>query len=1042
MKHNAVILLILFLLFGQFGGYAQDKVTYLDEPFETNLDNWLQTLNGGTLTIVDNIDGQGKILKLTSVDNQQTFMSRDVLPSTPADEEYFIEYDYRTESIETVFDNMQINQGAGRLQTSLRGNTGTYWLHDNDLKRSSSPANFIQPNTWYHIKVRVNPATKTGQLTIDDTDFGEFTSDVNLPGVSSFQIKVLQNNTFYVDNLEIYTFGAPLPEPVDLPEVPNMRPRVMANPEYVEVLRTRFNAPSMSAYKTLLLQEANAVNSGILDNGVVSRSRYKAIESSAFLYLINNDMDAGQKAKRMVLENLSTAEQLTTGNQDRPIHRAILSAAFAYDWCYDLFTPQERLDLIADVKRLVKTTEYGFPLSDVNYIINHFGEEKVPNLLAFGIACYNEDPSIYEDVAFHLYEGLVPSRNFFYPAGKHHQGSAYGAGRYESEMWSTAIMTRMGAPLPYIEEQSKVLYNYMYIRRPDGEVMTEGDDFSPDLPSPPHSGLPGAFFAAQQFQDPYVQGHAKRNENFFNNFSAIRDATLIMLMIDETLESKPVTDLPLTRYSGSPFGSMVARTGWDLDGGKDSNVAIATMNLKEYSFGNHAHQDAGAFSLYYKGDLALDSGALSNSVEGSKFGGRSSHWFYYYQQSIAHNTLAVTDPNEPPLTNGNFPGVEQNEGGQPWRPGPFDFKAILAQGKQAEILSHGFGPDIQTPDYSYLKGDIAPSYAYRGRTPKVSESKRSFVFLNLKNENTPAALLVFDKVTSADPAFKKRWILHTEGQPEVIGNFVTSENTRDGYGGRLVNHTLLPEIDNVEHTVIGGTDKEFFTASTNKNFALQSDSEIAVHRAGRWRVEISPKMESATDLFLNVMQVTDAGSGTTLPVTKIENENVAGALIADRVVLFAKSGSRESGQRHWNMEDSEETLKFLITDLEAGAYDLYGREELRNLNVTEDEGALYFEGRKGSYVLVKAGETPDLSTLSTRSVEMDSKTFLYPNPVRNELYFPNHITKAKLISPSGRVWEETIENQSMQVSRIPRGFYIVEMTSLSGEVSFTKILVE
>ena len=69
--------------------------------------------------------------------------------------------------------------------------------------------------------------------------------------------------------------------------------------------------------------------------------------------------------------------------------------------------------------------------------------------------------------------------------------------------------------------------------------------------------------------------------------------------------ASPSSTLPLSRYFGSPFGWMVARTGWGED------AVIAEMKVNEYNFVNHQHLDAGAFQIYYKGALAIDSGLYS-----------------------------------------------------------------------------------------------------------------------------------------------------------------------------------------------------------------------------------------------------------------------------------------------------------------------------------------------------------------------------------------------------------------------------------------------
>jgi heparin/heparan-sulfate lyase len=57
---------------------------------------------------------------------------------------------------------------------------------------------------------------------------------------------------------------------------------------------------------------------------------------------------------------------------------------------------------------------------------------------------------------------------------------------------------------------------------------------------------------------------------------------------------------------------------------------------------------------------------------------------------------------------------------------------------------------LQTPEYTYLKGDITRAYS-----EKVRQVVRSFVFLNLRNARVPAALVLFDRVVAADPALRK-----------------------------------------------------------------------------------------------------------------------------------------------------------------------------------------------------------------------------------------------------------------------------------------------
>ena len=84
------------------------------------------------------------------------------------------------------------------------------------------------------------------------------------------------------------------------------------------------------------------------------------------------------------------------------------------------------------------------------------------------------------------------------------------------------------------------------------------------------------------------------------------------------------------------------------------------------------------------------------------------------------------------------------------------------------------GKEIDVPpDYTLLQGDLTAAYS-----AKVRGVTRSFVFLNLKNERVSAALVVFDRVVSADPAFRKFWLMHTLEEPRLAGTRATVERMR------------------------------------------------------------------------------------------------------------------------------------------------------------------------------------------------------------------------------------------------------------------------
>jgi Heparinase II C-terminal domain len=263
--------------------------------------------------------------------------------------------------------------------------------------------------------------------------------------------------------------------------------------------------------------------------------------------------------------------------------------------------------------------------------------------------------------------------------------------------------------------------------------------------------------------------------------------------------------------------------------------------------------------------------------------------------------------------------------------------------KTGTVLGQGFGPDPQKPAYTYLKGDITQAYSDKAR-----EVKRSFVFLNLGRVEAPAALIVFDRVVAASPAFQKYWLLQSVTKPTVEGSTAVVSLSQNGWTGTLRNTTLLPEPDNARLATVGGSGKEFWVFGKNyPNATEPPDPEV-----GGWRVELSPKQPAATDLFLNVMQVMDQATGKPLSVEKIDGRGVVGAQLSDRVVLFNPRGDRSADPISFAASGGG-TLKFLVTDVVEGNWQVWrdGRIVLPAVVASGDAGVLYFEGLAGNYSL-------------------------------------------------------------------------------------------
>jgi len=595
------------------------------------------------------------------------------------------------------------------------------------------------------------------------------------------------------------------------------------------------------------------------------------VEWNALQYLLTRDKETGAAAAAEALDLVTRARLPDIHDACRVTGRWMVTGAIAYDWLYPLLTADQKDRFVREFVRLAKTLECGYPPTRQGSVTGHSSEAMIlRDLLSAGIAVYDEFPEMYDLAAGRIFREHIPARNWFYPGHAYHQGDAYGPYRFSWDLFALWIFDRLGAGNVFNPEQRGVPYYYLYTRRPDGQRLRGGDCYMGGM----SKGRPwslgwAALLAASYYGDGYLLYEHLRAPG-----GPDRERIFEILWRDPALQPRPPDDLPLSRWFGPPFGWMVARTGWD------ENAAIAEMKVNVYNFCNHQHLDAGAFQIYYRGALAIDSGLY----QGTAGGYGSDHDRNYHWRTIAHNCLLVHDPKEV------FGRDYGNDGGQRLPNGrhePPTLEALLdpKNGYQTgEVLAQGFGPDPRVPEYTYLTGDLTKAYS-----AKVRQVVRSFVFLNLKNPAVPAALVVFDRVVSADPSFRKYWLLHALEEPRVEGNTAAVERER----GRLDVTVLLPGADNLEFSKVGGPGKEFWvfgknypTAPTQKDIAQRS------YEPGAWRLEVSPRRPSEGDLFLVVMQASDRQGGTRLPVALVDEGDQVGCKVGERKILFSRTTGR------------------------------------------------------------------------------------------------------------------------------------------------------
>lgn len=732
---------------------------------------------------------------------------------------------------------------------------------------------------------------------------------------------------------------------VEIPIPPTVHPRLYLRSSDIPELRERLKNPEIK--KTIAKiqklgvdrtpeEEAKAPDkSGFRYyaemRGVTSRVQLEALD-----YLLNKKKSVARKAIVAMLDTLRNTNYGKKGDLSRASGQMLMCGAMVYDWCYDQMKDSEKKAYINEFVRISKTMECGYPPKNTEPIAGHSSEWMVMrDMLSAAIAIYDEFPEMYNHVMTMLCRDYIPVRNYVYAGHNYHQGTSYANVRFSNDLFSLWILDRMGAGAVYDPAQQFVMYDFLYRRRPDGMVLPAGD-VNPGIGG--SYGLP-AMLAYSYYKDPYLAYEYKRNTKI-DNHCLIFD----VLWRDYTVEPKSPETLPLTKYSGTPYGWMIARTGWD------KNSVIAEMKINEHFVGNHQHMDGGAFQIYYKGPLAIDAGAY----HGTSGGYNSAHNKNFFKRTVAHNSLLVFDPNEK-FASWNYGGTDKtefadNDGGQRMPGDRWEtcrsFADLLSdEYTTGQVLAHGIGGDYMAPDYSYLSGDITKAYS-----DKVKEVKRSFVFLNLKSEKVPAAMVVFDKVVSKNAEFKKHWLLHSIEQPQVSENGIIIKRTKDGDSGMLSNTVLLPAKENLDMQVIGGKGKEFWVNGTNYANAPQAGRPDPRNERGEWRVEVSPSAPANEDYFLNVIQVADNNCNELHKASLLKGENLVGAVIADRIVTFSKDGEQINGKAEMDVQGNG-TFKFVMTNMKPGTWQVKkdGKIFIAYKWVGAEDGVLSFEGGSGHY---------------------------------------------------------------------------------------------
>jgi hypothetical protein len=598
----------------------------------------------------------------------------------------------------------------------------------------------------------------------------------------------------------------------------------------------------------------------------------------------SNPAPTGTNLKlRVFVPNLGTAD---------------MNIALTYDWLYNDLDGATRAEFLNELNILCTAWEQNYvavgasPYNDVFYIRNGISG------LIDSLVLYPDHPSGLRHLRFSTdvwFNVLMPVwRQVFGPEGGgwHEDWSDYIVAANGNGLttfivpsllsWQSASGDPIFTREPWLKNFA---YLSMYMTRPDYVMESIGDDSRPYLTSET-STLASLNGLAEIYNDPVLRGWA-RLVNGTNAAAPIGFEPSAWPYYKPDNRSNAAADrssLPTVRnFTG--WGMLSMRTGWTED---DTSVTLKYGD----NFWSHEHFDTGAFTIFSRGLLALDSGSYRS-------GSNSKHENQYGRQTIAHNTLTVTDPadNFPNTTfltydeNGNTVYLAPpNDGGQR-RVGSLYNSRFPQFGSLNNIGDwlrnwdyYHMGTMVglaSTKDYTYTATDITAAYnnKYSATTPnatnRTNRVQKAVRHMLLIPRGRSAYIVVFDQVTSTNASFVKRWLLHTVNRPVVNGNsFVVTRNdlvtplpysdlwpsqfakvlkhtTGTGaglkyqYDGKLYGWMVQPQGGTIK--VVGGPGKEFWVADpsnpaggTNWNQCMQGQCAANTEGLGTAENFINP----------------------------------------------------------------------------------------------------------------------------------------------------------------------------------------------------------
>lgn len=400
-------------------------------------------------------------------------------------------------------------------------------------------------------------------------------------------------------------------------KAPDARPHLFVKPDQVTVLRKRATHGDLKEIATRLTRGVKKHVGEVLppepawlpkdpaERGKAytvtfrtTRPPMDVMERAALAYLLTGDTVCGAEAKRRLLHFFSWDPHGPTNvfHNDEPAMWVMMRGVRAYDWTYDLFTPEERSQVepamrirAADFykKMRAKPFENNPFESHAGRIIGFLGEAAIEFL--------SDWPEAQEwlDYITRIFWGVYPAW------GKDDGGWNEGPGYWSAYMnfalhFVLALREATGIDVSHRPFFRNTPYYRFYLTPPFSQMAPFGDGTQW---KPNHAGTLLYWFSTLN-RDPYLRWYA---DSLHQGPGA---EVLGVLLKDDGIAARPPTDLPPARLF--PGVGLVCLHTDLVDGRND--VAFA-LRSSPYGAVSHGHNDQNCFVLEAYGEpLAIASG--------------------------------------------------------------------------------------------------------------------------------------------------------------------------------------------------------------------------------------------------------------------------------------------------------------------------------------------------------------------------------------------------------------------------------------------------